>query len=842
MDAMRRRARKFLGKFAVPFALFLGAFALQASGGFSLVDGAVFDQLSRRLPASEPQVIIIEQGDAAPANLVAAARASGARSIGFLDPATGNVPSPEGIRVVTGRPAFRLPARDVWALRKDGEGSGTTPAAINAPTPRNGISRSMYAALPAPEGAVPAFPSALAGRPAAAVDYLVPLPERQIPPRIAARQLLDGDLEEPALNRAILLVATPDTDRQQLTVTTATGAQRLRWTDFIAMATQALAAGNQVRMAPASANGILLAALTIFLIAIYRRVDAKRLFLPVTIGAGAAGLLASGFVVRAGHLYFPPSAAIALTVALGIWAVLSGEAQQEKRLANILDGAVRASHAQAAFRDPAAMARYLGASAIMLGLPRSMVFKRNAAGSLELQSGHNAGIDEIAASPAETRAILRDGVTVPQRGAAMALLPGWGDQARLSALGEGDDRSYWAFALPETGQLRRVERAARAIALSFRELQSWQGDLATGGDRRSRFQPIDVRMASAANLITLNGEQLATGLDELETAVMVYHFVGYPVGANAMMRRLFEEAGLAVNEATAEGAIAGLTDLDYEAVGALLRDITLNGGEMRVPVRDFGTDQRILRVAASGRQARSADRVLVLEAIEVSKQRRLADLRLAVANFLDKQLRNDIEAIGLGASIASDERIERTALTKVIGRISDVTRRATDRLDSISELLSSSSEEVAGASYPVEARKIVNLAVETAMPLAEDLGVEVRTSTPDVSGFSIAEPERLTNMIAAMIRVVTADTVRGGAVDVELTENEDRSIIRVSGGFGMDFERLVATFDNPPEDRADEYRAIAEGIARARRWQAGISYWSALGKGYRFNIELRRIG
>src|SRR3546814_14861610 len=72
-------------------------------------------------------------------------------------------------------------------------------------------------------------------------------------------------------------------------------------------------------------------------------------------------------------------------------------------------------------------------------------------------------------------------------------------------------------------------------------------------------------------------------------------------------------------------------------------------------------------------------------------------------------------------------------------------------------------------------------------------------------------------MLGAMLRVVLADTPRGEAVALKLEELEGRTRIRIAGGFGIAFERLVELLSGNPDEAVGDFKLVAEGMARDRK-------------------------
>lgn len=144
--------------------------------------------------------------------------------------------------------------------------------------------------------------------------------------------------------------------------------------------------------------------------------------------------------------------------------------------------------------------------------------------------------------------------------------------------------------------------------------------------------------------------------------------------------------------------------------------------------------------------------------------------------------------------------------------------------------------------YPIDARKVVEDAYERVRGKADSLGISAQVDIPGISGFTMAEPMQLLKMLEAMMAVIIADTPHGGRFSVQLQEERDHSRLEITGGIGIPFERLIAAFDAPSGDVPDEFQAIATGIGQVIAWRGQASYWSEVGKGYRFVVKLQRVG
>ncbi|MEM8725672.1 MAG: hypothetical protein AAGE86_09145 [Pseudomonadota bacterium] len=503
---------------------------------------------------------------------------------------------------------------------------------------------------------------------------------------------------------------------------------------------------------------------------------------------------------------------------------------------------MQTSFNRSALREGARLPQFLGSAAQYAGVERSLLVELMPDGKLEAVAANNASIDDIAIGPKKLGIILKDLRETFTVRDADDIVPGWEGDARIGWVGAGDQHLFWLHTRPATTTPGKSAHLVRAIVTSFRELFRWRADLNARESQESRYLPVDNKVASAIALVANESEQVRRGFDTIDTAVIIFHLIGSPLHANEAMQELYREAGLNLFDTSLSKALLALTELDEERVEALIEDLMLNGSEMRMPMRDLGRSERMLRLAAPARNAHGADRILVLEAIDMRDVNRAADLRKAVAKFIDLQLRNDFEAILLGSQLASDERLGGEQVRSVVERISETARRATGRLDEVASLVRSETRDLTEACYPVDATSVVKDAVARASGLANELGVTIEADHPGVSGFTLAEPVALADMLVAMLRVVIADTPQNGVVKIKLEELQGRTHIRISGGFGIGFDRLLWLMANYEEGAVGEYKVIGEGMATVTRWSASVSYWGSQANGFGFNVDLRGVG
>lgn len=849
------RLRQYLGREAVGSWLFPLLFvssltALHQVGAFTLTDGRLFDGATTRLAGSAPNVVLIEQGESfgteQPGNyadLEAGLARLGVKRIGYLGarPRNISVPRSDDVSIVLGLEVEAIPASDKQRL-VDEAVAGATGAARTMPLSQYGIHRAQRSSIAGEAGAIPTFETALAGRQPDQDRFLVQMPIAQSIPSFTAEQILEGQLEAGELAGLVAIIAGPEGLRPSLATPLTPDAYATSEARFRAFATHNLIDGQEVYAAPPWEVALLMLVAGLVLALAFSRIDPKRFAVILPLGFSLLVLAGAWAALVYVHKLLPVTALLLSIWTITFHRVLLRERHQDMRLEGAASRAVQYSFRRTALREGARLPEFLGTAARIAGIEKSLLIEFHQDGGVELAHAQNATIKDLAIDDRRLAALLERLRGRSMSASAEEYVAEWGQPARVTWLGGTRGDLFWIYAVPQNQMVRKSQRLVRAMTASFRELFRWRSDLNARLQHDDRHMPIDGKVTSAISLISRESEQVRHGIDALDTALVIFHLIGSPLHANARMHDIFRRAGMAVSDTDLPEALLQLTELDETRIEAMLQDLLLNGGEMRVPMRELGCGERMIRIAAPGSLAKREGRVLVVEAIDVANLNRAADLRQAVALFIDAQLRNDLEAIMLGADLAADPRMSGEKAKPLIARIGDTARRGTARLDEVTGLIRARNSQTVGACYPLDARKLVIESHERVAEFAEELAVGIKMEMPGIGGFTIAEPSALGDMLCAMMRVVLADTPRGDVVKLKLEELEDRTRIRITGGFGIGFQRLVELLSGSPDEAVGDYKLIADGMAKALQWDAAVSYWGREADGFGFNVELRRIG
>lgn len=837
----------------LPLFVALAVGFLQYRDYFRVSDARFYDFVTLREPGTPPRVVIVRsdpafeaRGAARNVELVRITLKHGALRVAFrqdplIDPAQHGLPMN---RIVVSRAVEPVPGTRHWRLTGPAPAAGVTSAAKVLAAAEHGIHRRQLGSLPGADGAIPVFESAAAGQGAVVQAYLLRLSRRQNLPRIEASQLIGGEIDLRALAGAVVLVEPP-TNVVQARVVTARdpAAAAMTLTDYNAAAIQTLMTGRGARALGSFAALLILLSVGAIVGAIYLRADPKRIVLLLLAASFVIVLGGASLLINYANLLLPVSGLIIAQLISAVLVLHRAEVDEDRNLRRFVTQTINLSSRQVLLKDLGRLPGFLAASVPMLGIARFALFEAGRGRHLEILAEHDATLEQFGGDRRQLRALLRRARRARQPIEAGVLLPDWPGPVRLAALGRARGEVYWLYGFAPQRAHSAALHAAAAMATEYRAIQQLRSDLSAGSDRSREYRPADEWAGGAVKLITGHGDQISGGLDALETAVMVFHPIGFPVHANEPMGALYDSVGLALAEATLPELLAALTDLDPTRIAATINDLLLHGGEIRVNCRDIGARMRQLRVAATHAATSDRPRTIVVEATDVTEPHRLAQLRLTVSNLLDVNIRNDLDAIGFATALARDSRVTAEGLTKILGQIDRAAARATARLEEMApHLRDDRSGGDLKQAFPINAAEAMREACDLVAPMARELGTRVEIESPEISGYTIADPRLLIEMAEAMLRIVIADVPTGDPVKLQLHEGEQRTQLTISGGIGMAFERLYAALESAESQAPGPFRAISRGMAAALGWGAMVSYSSSVGKGYRFVIDMRRIG
>ncbi len=225
-----------------------------------------------------------------------------------------------------------------------------------------------------------------------------------------------------------------------------------------------------------------------------------------------------------------------------------------------------------------------------------------------------------------------------------------------------------------------------------------------------------------------------------------------------------------------------------------------------------------------------------LEAQMGARQQMVADVAHELRNPL-QNLNGYIEALKDGLLPADD---------RTLGILSAETDQLRRLVDDLQELSSMDSGRLMLESGPIDLAEEIGDVVELMKPRAEELGIALSGSTPELLPEALADRRRLRQVVCNLVSNAFAYTPRGGSVAIAAREGHGELEISVSDtGSGIAAEDQARIFErfyrvDPARARATGGAGLGLAIAReliqAMGGQIGVE--SRLGSGSRFWLRV----
>lgn len=844
LERLIRRAI-FLSSALIAAAL---AIVLQVSGLFQIIDGIAFDRMAVRGLSDRPAVAIVEGDEAtSAADLSQSILALGAQHVVFLsDPDESFAPLSRGeMERVTIGYVLPMASGEVAAALADERQSGTGQPKYMPrlnPVAEYGIYRSQVAWLDAESERVPLLETVGAARLPPSRTYYIPMPRDLSFAVLSPEQVLAGDLAPGDLEGMIVLVATPEELRSDLVPTPlAPNRASVSPAQYSAYAMQSLASGTAATKFRTllTLALILVAALTVGVCVILTR---RRLFAFILGAAACAFVITGGWLVIAtfGHI-IPFGGMVSAVILSMLGTLMLRERVKDGRLERALVPAIEQSVSHTAFRNRDSLPAMLTATAKTLGIERMLVLDPGEDIFKDPTASYNAAASDLETHADRDLARLARRVPKDKSVLVSGALPSWPGEVRMRTIGSQHEPLYWLYTFGHQPDAETSEFVAANIAQSFRSMQKSHASLSAQQRGLRAVDPVDFRVVNAMELIARHGRQLRESANQLHSAVMFFDIVGFPLHANPQMNDLLEVSGLNPQSALLPEIIAALTDLSSGQSEALLRDVLRDGGEASASIEGLPGVNATLRISAPDPAMSAHERVVVLEAFDTTDLVRLSDLRLAISDFVDVQMRNDLETIALGAALARKSEGNDERRLRMIDKIIQASGSANNRLDAMADIARKMPATHGFSAHPIQLGPIAEKVGDELAELAAGYDLQLEMNLPAVSGYSVGDPFVLSKILEALLRLVIIDSPDAGVVTLSVVEDKSQSHIEIRGGFGMSLERLTRAFEDPPKNEIPEFQIVKDNVSALPAWGAGFTYDSDTAEGYTFRLTLRRI-
>jgi CHASE2 domain-containing sensor protein len=770
--------------------------------------------------------------------------------------------------VIVGRRAVQVRGSpDAWTLVPTPalEVSGVTWGALLTPPSEHGIHRHQWSGAPVDGRIVPTLETVAAGLPAPPRQetYLLHFSGGldQLP-RLSLDRVLERRLLADLVTGRTVLVGIADDPREvSLSTPAALGVGTMRPFEYHAFALQTLLSGRAVLPVGLLPGAALIAALCFAGAFVYTRTGPRSALPAMT----AAAVLTFGLGYLAIHLFdrmLPVSEILFSQVLLGLLIWRQREAAQDRDLHRLVRGL--ALHIHERFAPGAVTSEQVPAFAIMasrlMGLERSLFLITDERGQVEQLAAMGCSLADLApeARRAEWPPYLqagREGLPAPIDLPDLRCLAE-GERGYLVPLAKGKRVfGYWMLGAPTADQGHSLlsSGALMTVADQIADLiaSSAQGPGRSSSDLPGRAKSVDLRLEEAIRLLDRRADILEGIIEEIATAVVIFDAVGRLLHVNRRMTDSLQGAGLDLSALSAVDLIAHLAGVPQTRVARMLRHVILEAGILTLPVpQDIGgrrytlrlSSPDRLRLAAESNGPRSPGGAVMCELADVTEIAQRARLQRTLAEYIDLQLRNDLEAIQIGASLLSDPRLPEKGRQRALDRLRTGVERARDRLTRIEDFLH---VEVAGGivdAYPIDPRRPLQAAMVSVAGDADRHRVRLAVQVPDLMSLVVADPRGLEDCLRALLTLLLQDAREDSAIDVVVTEEaETIRLLFANQGFGMPDDRLKDYLSERREPESPELRGVVAGIGALAAAGASFSGTAVVGQGYRFTLDLNKF-
>ncbi len=807
------------------------------------------------------------------AALVGALSRLGARQVVFPADAGMAVSSGDGATVLAGRharPDHPGQPKAGWILIDPPVGNVVGWGAVILPPLEAGVLRRMPTTVPVDGAPVPTLPYAAAraagasGLPSPGETFLPRFPRSlaSLPSVDAGRVLEERVPAELVAGRSVILAPAADPRLPGFATPAAAHTAALQLPELHAVALDALLSGRAVRELGPLASFLLVLVAALGGSALYLRLGPRH-WPWAALGVTAAILLASYAALRWADLLLPIAmllvSQVLLSLALWRWREVA-EDRALRQMRRELSARLRKVAAPAFEEEAAAGSGTWQAAAMasrLLGLRRSvfLVPRLASAGApmLEQAAGIGASLADIPpgqrdpSAPPFSLAAREGGPVAVERGFLASAEEG--EEVYLAPLrsrateGEGMTTAFWAFALPR-GEAQRVPAllgAIRAAAEGLERPTAMPGSLGTGVKR------LDVELWRDVDRLMLRAATLAGVLEEVSTAAVVFDPLGRVLHQNARMAAVAEMAGLPVGAGLAPpDLIAALGGLPQDQAARLVRRVLLE----RVPVelnaaRLLGGRRHLLRltVPAGEAEGEAAAPALLCELVDVTEPLRLAEIQRGFAEHIGMKLRNEIEAIQLGAGLLEDLRLPEASRPRALARLRAALEAMRTTIATVESFMAFEIGDQVLQAYPVDALAALRLVVtEATRAAARRPGLRIELTAPEIADLALAAPGALEAALRAMLLLLVEDARGGGTISITMEEGAAVVVIRCANeGFGMPNARLQAVLSGEEAPGSAELGALREAARAASGWGGILAGEASPGEGFCLTLTLKKL-
>lgn len=327
-----------------------------------------------------------------------------------------------------------------------------------------------------------------------------------------------------------------------------------------------------------------------------------------------------------------------------------------------------------------------------------------------------------------------------------------------------------------------------------------------------------------------------------------YDLFGRTREVNPAMAAFLRSQGLTPTETSLVNLLTALSGNDLEFARRCLRQILQDKRPIAVSVRSLDQNQHfLLRMYPLVAQKDETDPTpfdvsgICCELIDRTLLFRLYKLKEQLAGRLGINLRNDLAAVELSASLLASDGLSPAERNDMADVIYQKVKRVVDTLSETSEYFGI---DVPGETdrLPVDGFHSFQAARQVCEPLAQTQGTGFEVVRPELMSYVLASPAHLQQTFEFILTLLLRDARPHSQVQVQVDETEQavRYAFR-NQGFGLSHDRFQQYLFGDEALASEEYRNLQRGIGWIKSWGGTVEASSKLGEGTAVVVSLPRF-
>jgi CHASE2 domain-containing sensor protein/signal transduction histidine kinase len=339
-------------------------------------------------------------------------------------------------------------------------------------------------------------------------------------------------------------------------------------------------------------------------------------------------------------------------------------------------------------------------------------------------------------------------------------------------------------------------------------------------------------------------------LNRMNAGIIVYDIFGRMLQINETMLSTLKKEDLTPFEMTALDLILALSEYDISKARRILRRVVVENSAVSFPVtfRSKAKSRFLMHLKplleesdkeSPGTPKKTVTRSILCELVDTTSTAFLFEMKSRLTERLGIQLRNDLAAIDLSASLLGGDRLLKPQRKGIAEIIQAKVQNTVETLSECQQYLALDADMDDLERFPVDARPALAMALDEVRPLAAKRGVAVQLMEPSFVSYVFGSSKKLQELFKSILLLLTQDASDNSTLLVRVSESEDIVAFDFSDmGFGIPNELLQEYVFGDHPMASEEFQKIQHSTKWVQAWGGLLEASSDVGIGMHFTIHL----